>query len=230
MSRVDHPPPDPPHAEPPRSEPPRILVRLLEASLPSTLRSQQILGDLHEEYIARASQGRGRAALWYLREALGIAVRYARPTEGFVDALSRNVRYSLRRLARSPLFTVVAVVSLGLGIGANTAMFSLVNAVVLREKPYEDSHRLVDIFQSSEDFSHGTLSYPDYIDFLEGTTDVFETVGGGQLVALQADADEGVELLLAEAVTGNYFELLGVAAYRGRLLSSEDHVDRGAHP
>ena len=190
MRRADPTPPDPPGAGPSRLEPPRILVRLLEATLPSTLRSQQILGDLHEEYVSRASNGRGRATLWYLREALGIVLRYARPTEGFLDALSRNVRYSLRRLAKSPLFTVVAVVSLGLGIGANTAMFSLVNAVVIREKPYEDSHRLVDIFQSSEDFSHGTLSYPDYVDFLEGTTDVFETVGGGQLAALQGELGE----------------------------------------
>lgn len=214
----------------PDSGPPRILARLLEALLPATLRSQQMLGDLHEEYVARARAGRGRAALWYLRTSLGIALRYARPTEGVMDALSRNVRYALRRLARSPVFTVVAIVSLGLGIGANTAMFSLVNAVVIREKPYEDSHRLVDIFRSSEDFSHGTLSYPDYVDVLEGTVEVFEEVGGGQLAAVQADADEGVEVLLAEAVTGNYFDLLGARPHRGRLLSDDDHVARGAHP
>lgn len=224
-----------PRAEPPGKVPldggpPRLLVRLLEAILPSTLRTQQILGDLHEEYVARASQGRRRATLWYLRESAGIAIRYARPTEGFMDALVRNVRYSLRRLGRSPLFTVVAVVSLGLGIGANTAMFSLVNSVVIREKPYEESHELVDVFQGSPDFSHGTLSYPDYLDFLDGTSDVFETVGGGQFTAIQADADEGVELLFAEAVTGNYFRLLGVEAHRGRLLSADDHVARGAHP
>lgn len=147
-----------------------------------------------------------------------------------MDTLSRNVRYSLRRLARSPFFTGVAVLSLGLGIGANTAMFSLVNAVVIREKPFEDPDRLVDVFQGSDDFSHGTLSYPDYIDFLDGTTDVFEDVGGGQFTVVQADTEEGVEVLFGEAVTGNYFELLGVDPHRGRLLSSEDHVARGAHP
>lgn len=236
------------------SRPPRILAWLLEAVLPPTLGSQQILGDLHEEYVARAGRGALRARLWYLREALGIAVRYAGERrrrrhrrrngrdrrrdgrslndhgEAFVDAVTRNVRYALRRLTKSPMFTLVAVVSLGLGIGANTAIFSLVNAVMLRDKPFEDVDRLVDVYRASEGFSHGTLSYPDYQDLAEGSADVFSMVGGGQLAAVQADADGGVELLVAEAVTGNYFELLGIDPARGRLLSGEDHVARGAHP
>lgn len=128
------------------------------------------------------------------------------------------------------MFTLVAVLSLGLGIGANTAMFSLVNATLIRDMGFANPETLVDVYEASEGFSHGTLSYPDYMDFEEATQDVFESVGGGQLAFVQGDTDEGVEGLLAEAVTGNYFEIVGVEAQLGRLFGPEDHVARGAHP
>jgi putative ABC transport system permease protein len=220
----------------------------MEAVLPPTELGQSIVGDLEEEFVERCERGRPAARVWYVREALGIAVRYARQSrryerrravsarndrgiwESFMDGLVMNVRYSLRRLGRSPMFTMIAVVSLGLGIGANTAMFSLVNATIIRDMPFENPEDLVDIYIESEGFSHGTLSYPDYIDFMEGTRDVFSAVGGSQLSLLQGDTDDGVEPLLAEAVTGNYFGILGIEASLGRLISDEDHVARGAHP
>jgi putative ABC transport system permease protein len=220
----------------------------MEAVLPPTERGQSIVGDLEEEFTERCERGRSAARAWYVREALGIAARYARQSrryhsrqvvsagndqsrwEGFMDGFVRNVRYSLRRLGRSPMFTMVAVVSLALGIGANTAMFSLVNATMIRDAPYEDPESLVDVYVAAKGFSHGTASYPDYIDFMEGTEDVFSAVGGSQLSLLQGDTDNGVEPLLAEAVTGNYFDLLGIEAGAGRLISAEDHMARGAHP
>lgn len=147
-----------------------------------------------------------------------------------MDGVVMNVRYAVRRLARSPMFTLVAILSLGLGIGANTAMFSLINATLIRDMPFEEPDRLVDVYEATEGFSHGTLSYPDYLDFEEATQDVFEAMGGGQLTFVQGDADEGVEGLLAESVTGNYFEIVGVQAHLGRLIGPEDHVAPGAHP
>jgi predicted permease len=222
---------------------------MLAACLPPTEKGEAILGDLHEEYVERAVRNASGARLWYIRETLGVAIRYIarasryqrrrgvlsnanerRTWEGRVDAIGMNVRYALRRLGRSPMFTLVAVVSLGLGIGANTAMFSLVNAAIIRDMPFAEPERLVDVYEAAEGFSHGTLSYPDYVDFAEGTKDVFAAVGGSQLALLQGDADEGVDLLLAEAVTGNYFSILGVQPVIGRLISDEDHVARGAHP
>ncbi|MDH3208636.1 MAG: ABC transporter permease, partial [Gemmatimonadota bacterium] len=147
-----------------------------------------------------------------------------------METLAKNVRYAARRLARSPSFTLVAILSLGLGIGANTAMFSLVNAIVIRDMPFQDPESLVDVYEAMEGFSHGTLSYPDYIDLLEGSGDVFADVGGTQFAFVQVDVDGGVEMMAAEAVTGNYFSLLGVRPAIGRVISVEDHVDRGAHP
>ena len=147
-----------------------------------------------------------------------------------MDHIVLNVRYAVRRLLRTPAFALVAILSLGLGIGANTAMFSLVNAVILRDLPFEDPETLVDVYESTEGFSHGTLSYPDYEDLVEGTGGVFGGVSGSQLSLVQADVDGGVEVLFAEAVTGNYFSLVGVDAVVGRVLSDEDHVAPGAHP
>ena len=147
-----------------------------------------------------------------------------------MDTFVFNVRYAIRRLTRSPMFTLVAIVSLGLGIGANTAMFSLVNAIIIRDMPYENPETLVDVYTAAEGFSHGTLSYPDYVTVLEGSTDVFEAVSGLQLTLLQADNEEGVETIPAEAVTGNYFSVLGIQAAVGRVFTDEDHVSPGAHP
>ena len=147
-----------------------------------------------------------------------------------MDLLISNIRYAVRRLLRAPLFTLVAILSLALGIGANTAIFSLVNAVVIRDVALERPEELVDVYEALEGFSHGTLSYPDYVDLVEASRDVFSDVGGMQYAFVQMDVDGGVESMMAEAVTGNYFSLLGVQPAVGRLISESDHVDRGAHP
>ena len=116
--------------------PPRLPMRMLAAALPKTLRGDAVLGDLHEEFLGRTERGLWRAHMWYTHQALSIALWYTARSvtregrrgqfdagelwcwEGFVDTLVFNVRYAVRRLLRSPVFTLVAIVSLGLGIGA----------------------------------------------------------------------------------------------------------------
>jgi predicted permease len=142
-----------------------------------------------------------------------------------------NVRYAVRRLLKSPLFTLVAILSLGLGIGANTAIFSLTNAIVLRQLPFEDPGSLVDLYVNVAGFSHSPLSFPDEEDLARDGTEVFSAVGGSQISFVQTDApDGGIEMLNAEAVTGSYFPMTGVKPFVGRLIGEEDHVARGAHP
>lgn len=117
--------------------PPELARRILERALPPGPRSDALVGDLHEEFLARRRQGALRARAWYTRTALAVAWRYlwARSTgdlsrgttddrlrhdvkgRGTMDTLTTNLRYSLRRLLKSPFFTLVAIVSLGLGIG-----------------------------------------------------------------------------------------------------------------
>jgi predicted permease len=144
--------------------------------------------------------------------------------------MRHNVLYALRRLAGKPGFTAVAVVSLGLGIGANTAIFSLVNAVLLRKPPIVKPEELVEVFITSPEFEYNVFSYPDYRDFVEGTRDVFSEVSGTKLALTRLDREGEIEVLPVEIVTGNYFTILGIQALAGRTLLPEDDVALGAHP
>ncbi|MEK9509083.1 ADOP family duplicated permease [Gemmatimonadota bacterium Y43] len=148
-----------------------------------------------------------------------------------MDILVSNIRYALRRMVRSPFFTLTAIVSLGLGIGANTAIFSMVNAVYLQDRGFADEASLVDVFTSSPDFTYGSFSYPDWEDVEAGTTDVFASIGTMRLSFAQIEADDGsIEMVFAEAVSGGWFETLGLRTVLGRGLGAEDHVAPGAHP
>ena len=145
--------------------------------------------------------------------------------------LGRDVRDGVRSLARRPAFTAVAVLSLALGIGANTAIFSLVNAVILRDSPVERPEEVVNLYLHQASFAYGPLSFPDLEDVREGTAEVFSHVAAAQLVPAQIDrAGGGVEVALAEAVTGDYLPMLGVEAALGRTLLPSDDVSRGGHP
>src|SRR5919199_3061341 len=139
--------------------------------------------------------------------------------------LWHDVRYAARVLVRQPGFAAVAVVTLALGIGANTAIFSVVDAALLRSLPYRDPARLVHLWETlrSGDFEQRGASYPDFQDWRAGGREVFEGTAGyvqGNFTLL----DEGVpELTRGAAVTANFFDLLGVGAARGRtFLEGED--------
>jgi len=142
----------------------------------------------------------------------------------------RDLHYSVRRLLKTPLFTSIAVISLAIGIGANTALFTLVNAVILQRPDLEDPDRLVEVYRSVAGFSHATFSYPDYVDLVAESEDLFAGIAGVRLALVQMDIDGGVETLPGELVTGNYFDLLGLRASAGRLLHADDDVEPGGHP
>ena len=125
-----------------------------------------------------------------------------------MDSVLLDLRYAARRLVRSPGFALAAVLTLALGIGANTTIFTIVNAILLRPPPgVSDPHRLVSLYTS--DFSgppHGTSSIPDYEDFRKAT-DVFADVALfiPRSVAVGETEFERVGL---EVVSGNYFRTL----------------------
>ncbi|MCY4658549.1 MAG: ABC transporter permease [Acidobacteria bacterium] len=146
--------------------------------------------------------------------------------------LGRDVRDGVRSLARRPAFTAVAVLSLALGIGANSAIFSLVNAVILRDSPIERPEEVVNLYLHQAAFEFGSLSYPDFEDIRDGTAGVFSAIAASHFVPLTIDRGEGggVGLAPAEAVTGSYFPMLGIEAAVGRTLLPSDDVSRGGHP
>jgi predicted permease len=141
------------------------------------------------------------------------------------DFLLNDVRYALRWLRRSPAFTLVAVASLAIGIGFNTALFAVVDAFLFRPLPVSDPAGLVDIFTSgaggtgAEQYS--TSSYADYLDF-RANNDVFTDIVGYSPMFGALNLGDRSRLALGEIVTGNYFTTLGVGAARGRTIVPAD--------
>ncbi|MFV2007756.1 MAG: ABC transporter permease, partial [Longimicrobiales bacterium] len=142
----------------------------------------------------------------------------------------RDIRFATRRLFKKPVFTITAIVSLAVGIGANTAIFSLVNAIIIRDLPFDRPEELVDVYQSMAGFSHATFSFPDIDDIRRESGEVFTDVVASRLAFIQTDVDGGIEMVTGELVSGNYFPLIGVNAQIGRTLLPEDDVTPDGHP
>jgi predicted permease len=140
--------------------------------------------------------------------------------------LMQDLRFSLRRLLKSPGFTVVAVASLALGIGANTAIFSLVNTVLLRPLPVARPDRLVSVSVLGKDDSMHAFSYPTYKDFRDRSGDVLSGLFAERLAPMSLSRGGNNERVWGYLVSGNYFEVLGVAAARGRTFTPDE--DRAA--
>jgi predicted permease len=148
--------------------------------------------------------------------------------------LLSDLRFAIRTLFRSPLFSAVAILSLGLGIGANTAIFTLLDQILLRQLPVKDPDSLVMLFQrgahNGSNMGARMQSYPIYKDFQEKGTPLAE-VFCRRLASASISVDNFTERVSAEMVSGNYFQALGVKPALGRVFSSaeDDRVYQG-HP
>lgn len=145
-----------------------------------------------------------------------------------MGTLSQDLRFACRMLAKSPGFTLVAVVTLALGIGVNTAIFSLVNAVVFRPLPFENPDRLVEVYRGEERIG-SIFSYLDYIEYRDRSR-IFEELACFSYAPISTGRGDRTELRTGQIVTGNYFAALGVQAIHGRLLTADDDKTPGAHP
>lgn len=139
--------------------------------------------------------------------------------------LVTDARYALRVVRRSPAFAVVAVVSLALGVGVNTLVFSVVNALVVRPLPVADPSRVVFV-EPGRGF---TLSYPDYRDMRDRTT-AFDALVGYRAAAMDLEADRGPARVWGYLATGNYFDALGVRPAAGRFFHAADDQHQGQSP
>ena len=148
-----------------------------------------------------------------------------------VEMLLQDLSYGLRQLRRNPGFTVVAVVMLALGIGANTAIFSIVNSFLLRPLPVKDAGQLTVVsFQQKNGPLLNQFSYPDFEDIRRQSSAVFADVFGYQigLTGLRADGKTG--RMWINYVTGNYFAVLGVQPTLGRLILPSEGQQADADP
>src|SRR5215475_11535358 len=135
-----------------------------------------------------------------------------------------NFRYALRQLRKNPGFTITAVLTLALGIGATTAIFSLVYGVLLQPLPFPQPDRLVSLTQQDHSLPgvvHEPLSYPDYFDW-RAQNHTFSGMASYDLGGMTFEHDGETQRLDAEMVSSNFFQVLGVAPMIGRDFRWED--------
>src|ERR1700722_8984121 len=148
-------------------------------------------------------------------------------------AILQDLRYSLRSLRKSPVFLAVAVLSLALGIGANTAIFTLINQLILQPLPVKNPEQLVMLAGRGKHYGGNNgpdrLSYPMYCK-IRDKNPVFSGMFCTYPTTVAAAFQGRSELIGADFVSGNYFPVLGIGAAAGRVLNASDDLIQGAHP
>lgn len=150
----------------------------------------------------------------------------------WMNSLLQDARYAVRMLGKAPAFSLIAIVTLALGIGANTAIFTVVNEALLRPRPGIGApEALVDIGRSNNGRGFDNMSYPNFKDFRERSA-LFEGMAALNLEprAMSLGTRDGSERVYVNAVSGNYFDLLRVKAHAGRFFLPEEDRTPGTHP
>lgn len=148
------------------------------------------------------------------------------------DSWIQDVRYAARLLRRNPLFALTAVVSLAIGIGANTTIFTIANALLFKPPAgVVEPSRLVDVGRSQDGSGFDNGSYPNYLDIRARNTvftDIYAYKMGAEPMSL--GGADGAERIFGDIVSTNYFSILGTRPQAGRLFAPEDGVQPGATP
>src|SRR6185295_2744019 len=146
------------------------------------------------------------------------------------EDLLKDLRFALRTLIRKPGPTLFALLSLALGIGATTAIFSLAKAVFLRSIPVSEPYRLISVF-ATDTANPGFLfvSYPNYRDFRDMNR-VFSGLAAYRPVTVRLTGGGDPEVVQGDLVSGNYFDVLGLRAAAGRTFLPEEDLTPGSHP
>jgi len=226
-------------------------LRILVARIAALFSGRRLNAELDEElatHLAQAADDHRRrglsdaeAALAATREFGGVMqTREAyREARGFplLDTLAQDVRYAIRVLRKSPGFTLAAVFTLALGIGANTAIFTVIDALMLRSLPVRDPDRLVVVGDPGHvhSWSTGTprtdiFSFPLYRELRDGNAVFSSLVAACRIDNLQILIDGGAEDITGRLVTGNYFETLGVEPSLGRTFTGAEDRAPAADP
>ncbi|HUB77326.1 MAG TPA: ABC transporter permease, partial [Bryobacteraceae bacterium] len=143
------------------------------------------------------------------------------------------MRYAIRVLRKSPGFAATVVLTLALGIGASTAIFSVTDAVLLKPLPYRDAGRLVLVFWENRqaNLKNFTFSNADFFDLRDGTREIFEDIGGVTVFRAFVPREDGSTELVSKAlVTANFFGLVGARMVLGRDFSDADAVPQPTDP
>ncbi len=219
-----------------RGTPPRLSTWLLRRTLPPGETGDAILGDLLEELDASGNTADARRR--FTRQAWSIAARYAlRRTPGAqavpsthgeimgLDGFRQDVRFALRGIVKRPSFTAIVLATLALGIGASTAIFSIVDGILLRPLPYKNADRLLYVSES-ERGERMSFAYPNYLDYRDRQQS-FDSLACHQAAAFTI-LGELPRRVDGRLVCWNFFNVLGVQPQLGRLFTEAD--DRAGAP
>ena len=212
---------------------PRLPLRLLGRVLDANA-FEALSGDLTEEFARIAARRPLKARLWLWKQVL-LAILWrqrarvvpASPSAGRrtpMSDLRLDVRYAVRSFLHSPGFTLIALLTLAIGIGANTAMLGFVDAMLLRPLPFDREGRLVVpvSVNVSRDIDQGSISFADYADWRRETS-VFDAVALWRPAAVDLTGDGEAERVQAGQVSEEFFRVTGVRPSGGRLFTPADH-------
>ncbi|HSR43464.1 MAG TPA: ABC transporter permease, partial [Longimicrobiales bacterium] len=220
---------------------PPALARLLLRALVPDPPGRDLRADLEEEYAERLRPERGRwaADLWYWRQAVGCLVplwRRRLESGGWrrweggpgLAGWKADLRGALRRLRRAPAFAGLVILTLAVGIGANTAIFSVLRGVLIRPLPYPEADRLVRLWETNpevDDARHGPspLNFADW----ERSVGSFESMAAWYLTSGTYRTEAWAEELRSAQVTSDFFRVLGVRPALGRDFRREEVVRYG---
>jgi len=138
-----------------------------------------------------------------------------------METLIQDLKYAVRMLIKSPSFTTIAILTLALGIGANTALFSVVNGVLLRPLPYSQPDRLVVLSEKTANFESSSISYPNFLDW-QRSNSAFASIAAYRSDDFSITGSGEAERVRVGMVSTGFFEILGVNPVRGRLFSAEE--------
>jgi predicted permease len=145
-----------------------------------------------------------------------------------MDTLWQDIKFGFRMLAQKPAFTAIALLTLALGIGANTAIFSVVNAVLLNPLPYAQSDQLMSLCTKGPNFDCSSVSYPNFVDWQRENRD-FQALAAYRGDDFNLTGQGEAERLRGEMISADFFSILGIKPALGRLLNAgDDHI--GAEP
>lgn len=198
--------------------------------LPPDARGASIRGDLREEYHdLRKRRGRWTADAWFVIEALRLSTRVSRSSR--VESLLRDLRLGVRSLLRAPGFALLTVLTIALGLGANTTIFAVVRSVVLNPLPFANVDRVVAVRTGAvgQTTRSGAISFPLFLDFERETT-VPEEWGGWRSWQAALTPTDGAPTLRINAAgaTSSVFPILGLSATQGRLFTEDDELQGSA--
>ena len=217
--------------------PPKLARWFLQLFIPKNIR-EFVLGDLEEEFRRRADSHNGirRARSWYWLQILHwifpqkpkpvTPVQKSRKSEEWMSRLLNDGKYGMRVLLKKPGFFIAATLALAIGIGANTAIFSAVNSVLLRPLPFHNPDGIVTIWENNvkDGIERDDVSPANFLDWQE-RQQVFETIASFRPEGLDYTGAAEPETWLSALVSNGFFEILGVRPLYGRTFLPEEYQE-----